>query len=101
MRDFDYNTISEGYYDEVFKRKKGIQSAWHHIKFDFVEKKIKNSNKHLDIGCGAGTFLGNYLRNIKRVGVDIAKKQIDYAIKYNKDDKTSFFEYNNNFLPFK
>ena len=49
----------EGYYDEVFKRKSGIQSAWHHIKFDFVEKKIKDSNKHFDNGCGAGTFLGN------------------------------------------
>ena len=101
MENFDYNTIQEGYYDEVFKRKDGIQSAWHHIKFDFVEKKIKDSNKHLDIGCGAGTFLGNYLKNKKRVGVDIAKKQIDYAIKYNKDDKTNFLEYNNNVLPFK
>ena len=31
----------------------------------------------------------------------LTKKQIDYAIKYNKDDKTSFLEYNNNVLPFK
>ena len=34
MENFDYNTISESYYDEVFNRKDGIQSAWHHIKFN-------------------------------------------------------------------
>ena len=101
MKSFNYDTISEGYYDEVFKKKKGIQSAWHHIKFDFVEKKIMNTKNHLDVGCGAGTFLGNYLKNKKRSGVDIAKGQIDYAIKYNNDENTDFLSYNNNLLPFK
>ena len=86
MENFDYDTICVGYYDQIFKKNKGIQSAWHHIKFDYVEKKISDTENHLDIGCGSGTFLGNYLRNKKRIGVDIASKQIEYAVKNNKDE---------------
>jgi 2-polyprenyl-3-methyl-5-hydroxy-6-metoxy-1,4-benzoquinol methylase len=54
----NYNKITSGYYDFVFKKKRGIQSAWHHIKFIFVRKKIDQKSKHLDIGCGPGTFIG-------------------------------------------
>ena len=52
------NSISEGYYDLIFKKKRGIQSAWHHIKFKYIKNKIRKSKLHLDIGCGPGTFLG-------------------------------------------
>tara|TARA_B100000123_G_scaffold257039_1_gene220728 strand:+ start:107 stop:814 length:708 start_codon:yes stop_codon:yes gene_type:complete len=100
MENFDYDTISVGYYDQIFKKNKGIQSAWHHIKFDYVEKKISDTENHLDIGCGSGTFLGNYLRNKKRIGVDIASKQIEYAVKNNKDEKNNFFHIGKK-LPFK
>ena len=36
----NYNKISSGYYDFIYKKKSGIQSAWHHVKFNFVGKKI-------------------------------------------------------------
>ena len=100
MANFDYDSIPIGYYDSVYKKRKGIQSAWHHIKFDFVEKQVGDSKNHLDIGCGSGTFLGNYLKDKKRVGIDIVKKQIEFANKENKDDKTSFLRYDKSILPF-
>ena len=31
--------VPVGYYDKVYRIKKGIQSKWHNQKFDFVKKK--------------------------------------------------------------
>ena len=40
-KSFQYDSIREGYYDKIFHEKKGIRSAWHHAKFEFVKKNIK------------------------------------------------------------
>lgn len=99
MTNFNYNSIPEGYYDKIFKLKKGVQSAWHHVKFDFVFNKIKESEIHLDVGCGPGTFIGNYMKNSNAFGVDISKDQINYANKTYKNRK--FILLNEKKFPFR
>ena len=79
-KEFNYDDIKIGYYDQIYKKKSGIQSAWHNIKFRYVRNEINQRNSHLDIGCGPGTFL-SLLKNKKCYGMDIAKKQIKYAKK--------------------
>ena len=82
-----------------FIKKKGVRSAWHHAKFDFVRQNINIKNKHLDIGCGPGTFL-SLLNNRYSFGVDISKNQIKYANKKYSSKSRKFFCYKNK-LPFK
>ena len=79
-KSFKYESIQEGYYDNIFHERKGIRSAWHHAKFEFVKKNINKKNIHLDIACGPGTFL-SLLNNKKSFGIDISKNQINYAKK--------------------
>tara|TARA_S200000501_G_C20609682_1_gene649707 strand:+ start:60 stop:764 length:705 start_codon:yes stop_codon:yes gene_type:complete len=95
MKNLNYynNSVEAGYYDKVYKKNKGIQSAWHHIKFKYIKKKIIKSKSHLDIGCGPGTFLG--MLNKKAIGIDIAKNQINYAKKNYTDKKLKFLVYKN------
>ena len=90
MKNIDYynHSVQSGYYDMVFKKNKGIQSAWHHIKFNYIKKKISNSKIHLDVGCGPGTFLG--ILKKKSIGVDISISQINYAKKIIQVKKLSF-----------
>lgn len=85
----NYNKITTGYYDFIYK-KKGIQSAWHHIKFNFIKKKIDQKIKHLDIGCGPGTFIG-LLKKTESIGIDISKNQILYANKNYSNKHKSFY----------
>ena len=101
MAKFDYESIPPGYYDEVYQKKSGIQSAWHHIKFNFLSTKIKSTGYHLDIGCGPGTFLGNYLKEIKKIGLDISSDQVTYANKKYGNDKSEFIISKNQKFPFK
>ena len=100
MKNIDYynHSVQSGYYDMVFKRNKGIQSAWHHIKFNYIKKKISSSKIHLDIGCGPGTFLG--ILKKKSIGVDISDSQINYAKKKYASKKIKFYRYKNK-LPVK
>ena len=100
MKNISYynNSIIGGYYDIIFRRKKGIQCAWHHIKFNYINKKISKTNKHLDIGCGPGTFLGIIKKNA--IGVDVAHNQIKYAKKKYSSKKVKFLTYKNK-LPIK
>ena len=35
---FNYESIPVGYYDSIYKRKKGIQSKWHHIHYNLVKR---------------------------------------------------------------
>ena len=87
IKEFNYNDIPIGYYDRIFKKKIGIQSAWHNIKFRYVKNEINQKNVHLDIGCGPGTFL-SLLKNKKCFGMDISSKQIKYAkTKYSNKSK--------------
>ena len=86
---YDYDTISEGYYDEVFRRKKGIQSKWHDIEYTRVGREIPAGASHLDIACGPGTFISTLPKNVRSIGVDIALPQIEYARKkYGTENKT-------------
>ena len=83
MNDFWEKTIDAGYYDRILEegiyRGRGIQPNWHHSTFTFVKKFIKKEDKHLDFACGPGTFIGKYSTG-ESIGVDISKKQIEYAI---------------------
>ena len=77
--DFDYESIPVGYYDEVFRRKKGVQSKWHRLKFARIRQRMRHPTRHLDIGCGPGTFIGTLPDESDSVGVDISKVQLRYA----------------------
>ena len=100
QKKFNYDEIETGYYDNIYKKKTGIRSAWHHIKFLYLKKKIDKKNIHLDIGCGPGTFLGQ-LKNTKCYGVDTAKKQIQYAEKHYKNNKRNFLLMKKTKIPLK
>ena len=76
---FNYASIQAGYYDEVFHRRKGPQSKWHHLKFAHVASLMKGARSHLDIGCGPGTFIGLLPPGVKSTGIDIAEDQIAFA----------------------
>jgi hypothetical protein len=43
MKNIDYynTSVVDGYYDIVFRKKKGIQSAWHHIKFNYIKNLLE------------------------------------------------------------
>ena len=76
---FDYDSIPVGYYDAVYTRRRGIQSKWHHLKFAKFHREMTGVRRHLDIGCGPGTFIGSFDATRLSVGVDIAEPQIVYA----------------------
>src|SRR5262245_9552091 len=76
---FDYTTIPAGHYDRAYQRGRGIQSKWHHLKFERVAQQLAGHERVLDIGCGPGTLLGSLGDEHESVGVDITAPQIDYA----------------------
>ncbi len=96
---FNYNEIDTGFYDDIYHENKGIRSAWHHIKFNFIKDRINKKNHHLDIGCGSGTFI-SVLNNKFSVGIDISKKQIEYANKKYSSEAKNFVHFINE-IPFK
>ena len=56
----DFNDqVPVGYYDLIYNRKKGLQSKWHHQKFNFVRNKMGNNFTHLDYACSSGTFINS------------------------------------------
>jgi cyclopropane fatty-acyl-phospholipid synthase-like methyltransferase len=81
---FNYEEIPSGYYDLIHEEI-STRSNWHRSKFQEVEKILANTGRQfntiLDYGCGPGTFLGRYLKNIeaKKFGVDLSQVQIAYA----------------------
>jgi SAM-dependent methyltransferase len=76
---FDYATIPVGYYDQVFDQRAGVQSKWHHLKFDRIRAAIAGCRRHLDIGCSAGTFIGTLGADQHSTGIDLAEAQIEFA----------------------
>jgi SAM-dependent methyltransferase len=76
---FDYESVPPGYYDEVFRRGRGVQSKWHHLKFARVARELEGSRRVLDVGCGPGTLAGNFGAGQDWVGTDLSSRQIDYA----------------------
>jgi SAM-dependent methyltransferase len=82
-RDFpaaSYEETPDGYYDRVFRRGRGVQWFWHRERFRRVDASLPGAGRLLDVGCGPGTFLGQFAaRFARRVGLDLAVGQIDYA----------------------
>ncbi len=80
--EFEYESIPVGYYDKILtdglKINRGIQFSWHYLKFKTVKNHFPKYSTHLDIACGPGTFIGNFL-DTRSVGVDISNNQINYA----------------------
>lgn len=86
---YDYDSIPSGYYDEVFRKKKGMQSKWHHMKFARVAREIAPGSEHLDIACGPGTLISTLPEGVRSTGLDIALAQIQYAReKYGAPNRT-------------
>ncbi|MEA2449215.1 MAG: hypothetical protein QOG63_1147 [Thermoleophilaceae bacterium] len=79
LEPFDYESIPVGYYDEVFRRRKGIQSKWHHLKFDRVARELEGRRRVLDVGCGPGAMVGHLGPDHDCVGTDLSTRQIAYA----------------------
>ncbi len=77
---YDYESrIPAGFYDKVYRRKFGIRYCWHDLKFRTVASLLGSPRRVLDIGCGPGTFIGNYLPGVEALGIDISAAQIEYA----------------------
>ncbi len=76
--DYDKN-IPPGFYDEIHQRKAGVRFSWHDLKFRAVADRLGGVGTVLDIGCGPGTFIGNYLDDADCLGIDFSVPQIDYA----------------------
>lgn len=77
---YDYEKeIPAGFYDRVYRQGAGIRFCWHDLKFRSVAAELGPVRRVLDIGCGPGTFIGNYLPGIEALGLDISAAQIDYA----------------------
>ena len=76
-----YDDIPSGYYDRVYDAGRGIQWFWHQRRFAAVADWIPPSGDSiLDMGCGAGTFLGHFAsRYARAVGIDLARPQIEFA----------------------
>jgi len=79
LEPFDYESIPAGYYDDAFRRGRGIQSKWHHLKFQRVVRDLESCTRVLDVGCGPGTLAGNFPADHDWVGTDLSTRQIEYA----------------------
>jgi len=77
---FDYETeIPAGFYDRIYRRRAGVRYCWHDLKFRSVIEHLGRPKRVLDIGCGPGTFIGNYLDGVEALGLDLSASQVAYA----------------------
>ena len=77
---YDYSDIPIGHYDRIYARQAGVRSKWHHMKFARFAEAMRGYCRHLDLGCGPGTFIGTLPEGRHdSVGLDIAREQLDYA----------------------
>jgi 2-polyprenyl-3-methyl-5-hydroxy-6-metoxy-1,4-benzoquinol methylase len=88
---FDYETIPRGYYDAVYRRGRGIQSKWHHLKFKRVVEEMEGRQRHLDVGCGPGTLIGLLDDRFTSTGIDISRPVIDHARRKYASESKRFF----------
>lgn len=82
MKSASYNDEEEipaGFCDSIYLRLGGVRFCWHDLKFRSVAAGLPRSGKYLDIGCGPGTFIGNYLDDIEALGIDLSASQTEYA----------------------
>jgi 2-polyprenyl-3-methyl-5-hydroxy-6-metoxy-1,4-benzoquinol methylase len=96
---FDYETIPGGYYDDVYCRRRGIQSKWHHLKFRRVVEEMEGHQRHLDVGCGPGTLIGLLDDRFISTGIDISTSEIDYARRVYESESKRFFAVSARALP--
>lgn len=96
---FDYERIPAGYYDLVHRRGRGIQSKWHHLKFDRVIEEMAGRPHHLDVGCGPGTLIASLDDRWVSTGVDISVLQIAYARREHETPSKRFFAVHPRALP--
>jgi len=97
---FDYNCLPAGYYHQVFCRRSGIQSKWHHLKFARVRQMLPPFDLHLDLGCGPGTFISTLQGPGRSIGVDISDGQIRYAQEHCRSQNHEFQTVAPGALPF-
>ena len=91
-RGFDDEPIpSGGYYDAAYRRRRGVQSKWHHLKFSRVLEEMEGCQRHLDVGCGPGTLIGLLDDGFLSTGIDISTTQIEYARSVYQSDTKQFF----------
>jgi 2-polyprenyl-3-methyl-5-hydroxy-6-metoxy-1,4-benzoquinol methylase len=96
---FDYETIPGGYYDAVYRRRRGIQSKWHHLKFGRVVEEMEGYPRHLDVGCGPGTLIGLLNDQFISTGIDISTAEIAYARREYESESKRFFAVSPRALP--
>jgi 2-polyprenyl-3-methyl-5-hydroxy-6-metoxy-1,4-benzoquinol methylase len=89
--EFDYETISGEYYDDVYRRGRGIQSKWHHLKFKRVIEEMEGHRRHLDVGCGPGTLIGSLDHQFISTGIDISTREIAHARGAYENESKCFF----------
>jgi 2-polyprenyl-3-methyl-5-hydroxy-6-metoxy-1,4-benzoquinol methylase len=88
---YDYEKeIPAGFYDKIHQRKAGVRYCWHDLKFRAVAAHLTQAKRLLDIGCGPGTFIGNYLGGVDCLGTDFSAAQIQYATRHYADDLHRF-----------
>ena len=97
---FDYDQLKTGYYDEVYRRRRGVQSKWHHLKFARVRRAMPAFDRHLDIGCGPGTFISTLDGPGTSIGVDISAAQVQYARRHYGSALHEFLTLHGEGLPF-
>ena len=97
---YSYDSIPVGFYDEVFRRNRGIQCKWHHHKFRRIVHEISTDSHHLDFGCGPGTLVSLLPPEVSAVGVDIASAQIAYAQEHYAGPGKNFITTDSGKLPF-
>ena len=71
--EYDYDRIPVGYYDAVFERHRGVQSKWHHHKFERFLAAVHPGERLCDVGSGPGTFIGLLPDTDQATGVDLAQ----------------------------
>ncbi len=98
---FDYDRLPDGYYDKIFRRSSGMQSKWHHLKFARVRELLPPFDLHLDVGCGAGTFISTLRGPGRSIGVDISDRQIRYAWEHCRSQMHEFQTVDSGPLPFR
>ena len=77
---YDYEgRIPPGFYDKIYQQRSGVRFCWHDLKFRAVAAHLGRPGRLLDVGCGPGTFIGNYLDGIDALGIDLSASQIGYA----------------------
>jgi SAM-dependent methyltransferase len=75
----------------VYRRGRGIQSKWHHLKFRRVIEEMEGHRRHLDVGCGPGTLIGSLDHQFISTGIDVSTGEIAHARRAYENESKCFF----------